>query len=107
MAYEENDDHSKAYLWTEYCNGGDLSKFIRKDLGNDTIIEPQRRLTKREVWRIFADVAAAVSYLHLGVIKENDSFSLKTDWNSFLHRDIKPANGNQIIPSKKIFQSPH
>lgn len=96
VAYEENDDHSKAYLWTESCNGGDLSKFVRKDFGKDTIIEPQRRLTEREVWRIFVDLAAAVSYLHYGVIKENNAFSLKTDWSPFLHRDIKPANGKLL-----------
>ena len=96
IAYEENDDHSKAYLWTEYCNGGDLSKFVRKDFGNGRVIEPQRKFTKREVWRIFADLAAAMSYLHYGVIKENNSFSLKTDWRPFLHRDIKPANGKSL-----------
>lgn len=79
IAYQENDDHCKAYLWTEYCNGGDLSKFTLKDLGNNRIIKPQKLITKREVWRVFADLASAVSYLHYGVIKENNSYSLKTD----------------------------
>ena len=97
MAYGENDDHSKVYLWTEYCDGGDLSMFVRKDLGNGTVINPKRSLSNKEVWRIFADLAAALSYLHYGVIKENNSFSLKTDWSPFLHRDVKPANGKSNL----------
>ena len=28
MAYDESEDHKKAYLWTEYCDHGDLSQFI-------------------------------------------------------------------------------
>ncbi|KAL9628005.1 MAG: hypothetical protein Q9164_007421, partial [Protoblastenia rupestris] len=97
IAYEESDDHCKAYLFTEYCNGGDLSKFVRKDLGNSKVKEPQRRLSKREVWQIFSDLAAAVAYLHYGVIKEDNSFSLKTDWKPVIHRDIKPANGEFLL----------
>ena len=93
IAYEESVDHCKAYLWTEYCNGSDLSKFIRKDYGDGNVIEPQRALTRQDTWRIIADLAAAVSYLHYGVIKENELFSLKTDWSPILHRDIKPQNG--------------
>lgn len=97
IAYEESSDHFKAYLYTEYCDGGDLSKFVRKDFGNGRILEPQRRLSKTEIWHVFIDLAAAVSYLHYGVIKEEDRFSLKTDWRPFLHRDIKPANGNFLL----------
>ncbi|MCJ1355841.1 MAG: hypothetical protein MMC33_005833 [Icmadophila ericetorum] len=79
IAYEESNDHCKAYLYTEYCNGSDLTKFVRKDPGNGKVIEPYRGLSKLEIWNIFADLAAAVSYLHWNVIKEENRFSLKMD----------------------------
>jgi serine/threonine protein kinase len=102
VGYEENEDHSKAYLWTEYCNGSDLSKFIRKDLGNDRIVDPNRKLTKREIWRIFSDIAAAVSYLHYGVIKENNLFSLKTDWSHFYIETSSQQMVDESYPSLQL-----
>ena len=79
VAYEENEDHTQAYLWIEYCNGGDLSYYILKDFGNGTINSPLKVLSRKEVWHIFSEIAAAVAYLHLGVIKEDNLFCLKTD----------------------------
>lgn len=95
FAYEEDQEHFKAHLFTEYCNGGDLSRYTRNDEENENLLEENRpSLSILEIWNIFSDLAAALAYCHHGLVKDDSgSFYLKDDWVPILHRDIKPANG--------------
>jgi serine/threonine protein kinase len=56
--------NNKVYIMMEYCNGGDLSKYISKNKkGNDH--------------KFFHEIIEGIKYLHS---------------NNIIHRDIKPAN---------------
>ena len=84
LKYEEDEDHEQAFLYTEYCDGGSLSRYCRKT---------SKSLDLYAAWSIVYDLAAALAYCHHGLhLDEGSSFSLKHKWQTLLHRDIKPAN---------------
>ena len=90
LKYEEDEDHDQAFLYTEYCEGGSLSRYCRKKS------EP---LDPYTTWSIVYDLAAALAYCHHGLhLDEVGSFSLKHKWQTLLHRDIKPANSKFLHP---------
>jgi serine/threonine protein kinase len=103
LAYEHSLEDNKAHIFTEYCDGGDLSKYIKADEEinegtNDPPTETEPQLTRLEAWSFLADLAAALAYCHHGLSKDAQSgkFYLKNEWQPILHRDIKPENGNLI-----------
>lgn len=55
-------------------------------------VAPRKTLSQMQVWCITEGIAAVLAYLHHGLLKENDTFTLKSMWRALLHRDIKPAN---------------
>ena len=60
-------DKAKTYIITDYCEGGDLSKFIKS----------KKKLTEYEAIRILKQIIKGYESLYsLGII----------------HRDLKPAN---------------
>ena len=91
VKYEEDEDHDQAFLYTEYCDGGSLSKYCGR--------KPQP-LNSYTAWCIVFDLAAALAYCHHGLhMDEGGSFSLKHKWQTLLHRDIKPANSKFLYPA--------
>lgn len=108
LAYEHNLKDNKAHIFTEYCDGGDLSKYIKADeeideSSNHSTTEAESQLTELEAWSFLADLAAALAYCHHGLSKDEQSgnFYLKNGWHPILHRDIKPANG-ELIPKLTV-----
>ena len=90
LKYEEDEDHDQAFLYTEYCDGGSLSRYCRRR---------SQSLDSYTTWSIVYDLAAALAYCHHGLhLDEGGSFSLKHKWQTLLHRDIKPANGKFLPP---------
>lgn len=65
--YDAFSDRENIYILLEYANNGNLFHYIRK----------RKRLTEKETFRFFVQVACAVNFLHK---------------NSLMHRDIKPEN---------------
>ncbi|KAK5742821.1 poly(A)-binding protein binding protein [Elasticomyces elasticus] len=91
-----------AKLFMEYCDGGDLSQFMKARPGQD-----DNRLEYRETVQVFNQIAQALLYLHHGVYRFDGNLRLATfvnsepeaetvdtglRWQAILHRDIKPAN---------------
>jgi NIMA (never in mitosis gene a)-related kinase len=62
-------DRHSINIVMEYCENGDLGKFLKKQMG--------RSLSEEQVWRFFLEMALGLHYLH--------SFKI-------LHRDIKTIN---------------
>mmetsp|Transcript_92116 Transcript_92116/g.265800 ORF Transcript_92116/g.265800 Transcript_92116/m.265800 type:complete len:884 (+) Transcript_92116:205-2856(+) len=61
---------SELHILTEYCNGGDLCSYIRRE-------HDSKGLTERDVWNFAAAILAGLCDLHAQRI---------------VHRDLKPAN---------------
>ena len=64
--------NSKLYMVMEYCDGGDLGKFILKNKLNKKLIDEQL------IWKILIQILRAIDYIH--------------NEKKILHRDIKPSN---------------
>ena len=123
LGYRENNQKKLAYLYMEYCNGGDLGQFSDPSActistGGQTTFDgqvkeeraasyesdtsssspssptPQRHLSQVQAWNILVDMASALAYCHHGLVKNGPNYSLKPVWRQVLHRDIKPANGD-------------
>lgn len=65
--YDVMADRENIYILMEYADGGNLFRYIRK----------KKRLSEREAYKFFVQIASAINFLHK---------------NSLLHRDIKPEN---------------
>ncbi|KAB8343021.1 hypothetical protein FH972_022615 [Carpinus fangiana] len=84
-----DDRYFTAYLITEYCLGGDMSKFT--GLGNGETSS----LPLEEWWSVFYQLASALFYCHDGIIVTHDRIEYTTGSHKhepILHRDIKPEN---------------
>lgn len=103
LGYGENVDQTKATLYLEFCNGGDLVQYSARPNGSDdssddglASVEPSaaRPLDEMETWSIVFQLAAALAYCHHGLsMKEDGSFYFEKNWDPVIHRDIKPSNG--------------
>ena len=69
---------TKLYVITEYCEGGDLGKLIKRYRAKSGRIDEQR------IWKYFAQIVMALTACH----RRKEKGALKP----ILHRDIKPAN---------------
>ena len=69
---------TKLFVITEYCEGGDLGKLIKRYRAKAGKIDEQR------IWKYFAQIIMALSACH----RRKEKGVLKP----ILHRDIKPAN---------------
>eukprot|EP00943_MAST-04B_sp_MAST-4B-sp1_P000713 g713.t1 len=69
---------TKLFVITEYCEGGDLGKLIKRYRAKAGRIDEQR------IWKYFAQIIMALSACH----RRKEKGTLKP----ILHRDIKPAN---------------
>ena len=69
---------TKLFVITEYCEGGDLGKLIKRYRAKAGKIDEQR------IWKYFAQIIMALSACH----RRKEKGILKP----ILHRDIKPAN---------------
>ncbi len=67
-SFTENED---LFIVTEYAEGGDLSKLIKRQM------EKKRRIGEGEIWEIVWQIALALLHLHA---------------HSIIHRDIKTLN---------------
>lgn len=94
-----------AYLYTEYCEGGDLSKYSKDEDVGEEAEEPEDAewLQPHQIWALTYDLAAALALCHHGLARNGfGSFSLKHQWKPILHRDIKPANGRRYLRRCKL-----
>ena len=64
--------NSKLYIVMEYCDGGDLAKFIMKNKLSKKLID------EKLIWNILIQILKALDYIH--------------NKKKILHRDIKPSN---------------
>ncbi|KAA6379841.1 MAG: putative NEK protein kinase [Streblomastix strix] len=71
LGYFLNEDEDKAYLVLEYCENGDLRKYIynMKNLGTE--------ITNTKAFQLIGQIAVALNQLHM---------------NGIIHGDIKPEN---------------
>lgn len=90
---------SKATLYLEFCDGGDLGQHLAKSNGSDDSSasnEPPtaKPLEEEETWSIIFQLSAALAYCHHGLSMKNDgSFYFEKYWDPIIHRDVKPSNG--------------
>jgi serine/threonine protein kinase len=82
--YEQSEDGSKGYLYMEFCQDGDFTRYV--DPGDSA-------LSPFDIWEILADISSALAYCHYGVLDEEADISLVLNWRPVIHRDIKPGNG--------------
>ncbi|KAK3292841.1 kinase-like domain-containing protein [Chaetomium fimeti] len=84
-----------AFILQQYCNGGDLLQYIigdrpkeatkeelkaqmrRRSKGQAERPKVQKRLAPEEIYSLFKDITAGLSYLHAA---------------NYIHRDLKPSN---------------
>ncbi|KAI6242203.1 Serine/threonine-protein kinase Nek6 isoform X2 [Aphelenchoides fujianensis] len=69
---EDAQKRARLLLVLEFASRGNLEQLI-----TDTYFTKQRRLPEAQIWRLFAQIAAAIAHVHERRI---------------LHRDLKPAN---------------
>ncbi|KAI6189347.1 Protein kinase domain-containing protein [Aphelenchoides fujianensis] len=69
---EDSEKRPRLLLLLEYANRGNLEQLI-----TDAYFTKQERLPEAQIWRLFAQIAAALAHVHDRRI---------------LHRDLKPAN---------------
>ena len=97
LKYDEDKDHGQAFLFTEYCDGGSLSRYLKSR-------KQSQALDLYTTWSIVHNLAAALAYCHHGLqLDENNLFSLKHKWQPILHRDIKPANSMCFAPYSRPY----
>lgn len=105
--YEEDNEQETAQLYLEYCDGGDLDQYSARAIktgeedsssdDNDPSAPSGPFLTPKELWLYMFHVAAALAYLHHGLLLRQDGmFSFERQWDQILHRDIKPSNSELI-----------
>jgi serine/threonine protein kinase len=105
LGYEYDPNGDKVELYTEFCEGGDLTQHVRRHIYDDSESEEGTYddeniwhpipLQEHEVWSITFQLAAAIAYLHHGLsIRTSGTFSFERRWSAILHRNIKPGNGN-------------
>lgn len=116
---EEPTGESVLYLYLEFCEGGDLSRYVRPSevsdesdddsvQGASLISDPidSKQLSLELAWSICEDLASALAYCHHGVELTVDSnskrsYSLAVSWpDPVLHRDIKPENSGLAFSKK-------
>ncbi|KAK4107207.1 kinase-like protein, partial [Canariomyces notabilis] len=84
-----------AFILQQYCNGGDLQRYVvgdtpklttkeelkaqmrRRSKGQAERPQVQRRLHPEEIYSLFKDVTSGLAYLHAA---------------NYIHRDLKPSN---------------
>ncbi|KAK8133056.1 hypothetical protein PG999_001229 [Apiospora kogelbergensis] len=86
-----------AFILQQYCNGGDLLRYIVGEQPKETtkeqlkaqmrrrmshsenpiLVNQQRRLTFEEIYSLFRDIVSGLAYLHAA---------------NYIHRDLKPSN---------------
>ncbi|KAI6221881.1 Serine/threonine-protein kinase Nek6 [Aphelenchoides fujianensis] len=67
----DSQERARLVLVLEYADRGNLEQLIK-----DTYLTKQKRLPEAQIWRLFAQIAAAIAHVHEKRI---------------LHRDLKPA----------------
>lgn len=72
--------NQRAYIVMEFCEGGELSEFIRSHKNRNESIKEE------DIWRFTAQIASALNYMH-SPFKKNSTVSGK-----IMHRDLKPQN---------------
>lgn len=77
-----------AYLYMEYCRGGDLSKYANNGSRQN------RSLSLAQYNAVSTQLVSALLYCHTGIRIEDEGLRLDPEWRDpVLHRDIKPENG--------------
>lgn len=77
-----------ASIYTEYCEGGDLSQYSWS--GDNA----GRTISEKQFWWIFYQLASAVLYCHTGLRVDERNVAVDSGWKRpLLHRNITPANG--------------
>jgi serine/threonine protein kinase len=85
-----------AFILQQYCNGGDLLRYVLGDIPKQATKEelkarirrrsrgqsaerpkPQKRLSAEEIYSLFKDITSGLAYLHA---------------SNYIHRDLKPSN---------------
>lgn len=72
--------NQRAYIVMEFCEGGELSDFIRSHKSRGESIREE------DIWKFTAQIASALNYMH-SPFKKNSTVSGK-----IMHRDLKPQN---------------
>ncbi|ESU37357.1 Serine/threonine protein kinase [Giardia duodenalis] len=72
--------NQRAYIVMEFCEGGELSEFIRMHKNKRT------KIHEEIIWKFIAQLASALNYMH-SPFKKNSTVSGK-----IMHRDLKPQN---------------
>ncbi|VEU23798.1 DEKNAAC104965 [Brettanomyces naardenensis] len=96
LNHEDVEDQQMLYIYMEYCDGGDLSKLIRR------YKEKEEYVPENLIWQIFTQVLLALYRCHNGTDIENAESIFTstpqieppavTDLHVVIHRDIKPDN---------------
>ncbi|KAG4442256.1 hypothetical protein IFR05_002247 [Cadophora sp. M221] len=119
----EGEKVSRAKLYLEYCEGGELETRHIKHAGissagpgcgsvdpdaskssdDDDDDEEVDALTETEVWLLMHQLFSALAYLHYGAYKPRDAgpCEFQSNWEILIHRDIKPANVILTFPEGK------
>ncbi|EFO64934.1 Kinase, NEK [Giardia lamblia P15] len=72
--------NQRAYIVMEFCEGGELSEFIKMHKNKKT------KIHEEVIWKFIAQLASALNYMH-SPFKKNSTVSGK-----IMHRDLKPQN---------------
>ena len=72
--------NQRVYIVMEFCEGGELSEFIRMHKNRKISIQEEA------IWKFTAQIASALNYMH-SPFKKNSTVSGK-----IMHRDLKPQN---------------
>ena len=109
LGFHMNEETETAMIYMEYW-GNDLRQYIKQEPARSgqspfaRKIKRVKTLSRLEAWLILADLSSALAYCHHGVLRDGDSYTVKSGWKSVLHRDIKPGNSMWFRDSNRMLQ---